>query len=161
MSRASERARRFYSPDLAPGEEIEAVRNATASGTWTLVGYGALIGALLGWLYAINVDSSLLPALVLGALGGELGGYLLANRRARLPSGPGAIHLQLVQTNRRLFTVNRHASTRRRELREYPLDEVTVTVAKRYPIGSYHRLDITDAADRAVSLIVEGELDLP
>ena len=161
MSRASRRAKRFYSPDLDPGERIEAIRNATAAGTGTLVGYGALIGALIGWLYAINVDGALLPALVLGALGGELGGYLLANRRARLPSGPGAIHLQLVQTNKRLITVNRHASTRRRALREYPLDEVTATVAKRYPIGHYCRLDISDAVDRELSLIVESELDLP
>ncbi len=161
MSRAVERARRFYSPQLNPGEEIEAIRNATAGGTGTLVGYGALIGALVGWLYAINVDGALLPALVLGALAGELCGYLLAHRRARRPYGPGTIHLQLIRTTTRLLTVNRHAAKRRQPLREYPHGEVTTTVAKRYPIGRYHRLDITDGADNTTSLIVEGELDLP
>jgi len=76
MSGAVRRAIRFYSPHLAPGEEIKAIRNATAAGTGTLMGYGALIGALLGWLYAINVDGALMPALVLGAFAGEIGGYL-------------------------------------------------------------------------------------
>jgi hypothetical protein len=161
MSRAVRRAKRFYSPHLAPGEEIKAIRNATAAGTGTLLGYGALIGALLGWLYAISVDGALLPALVLGALAGEIGGYLIAHRRARLRSGPGAVHLQLIQTDTRLFTVRRHASVRRRILREYPLDEVRATIAKRYPIGPYRRLDITDADGTATSVVVEGELDLP
>ena len=161
MSRAMERARRFYSPQLDPGEEIKAILNATAGGTGTLVGYGALIGALLGWLYSINVDGALLPALVLGALAGELGGYLMAQRRARLSSGPGAIHLHLVQTNIRLLTVNRYASKRRRPLREYPHDRVAAVIAKRYPIGRYHRLDITDEAGNTTSLLVDGELDLP
>jgi hypothetical protein len=161
MGRAVRRAKRFYSPQLAPGEEIKAIRNATAAGTGTLVGYGALIGALLGWLYAINADNALLPALVLGAFAGEIGGYLMAHRRARQPSGPGAVHLQLIQTDTRLFTVPRHASVRRQILREYPLDEVTAIIARRYPIGQYRRIDITDAAGATTAMIVEGELDLP
>jgi len=161
MSRAVRRAKRFYRPHLAPGEEIGAIRNATAAGTGTLMGYGALIGALLGWLYAINVDSALLPALVLGAFAGDIGGYLMAHRRARRHSGPGAVHLQLIQTDNRLFTVRRHASVRRQILREYPLGEVTATIARRYPIGQYRRLDISDVNGNSTSLIVEGDLDLP
>ena len=161
MGRAGDRIRRFYDHHLTPGEEIKAVRDATAGGTGTLVGYGALIGALLGWLYAINVTGALLPALVFGALAGELGGYVMAAQRARRPAGPGAIHLQVVQTNTRLFTVRRYASIRRRLLREYALDEVTATIARHYPIGQYRRLDITDGAGEVTSLVVEGDLDLP
>lgn len=160
MRRATERAKQFYSPPLAPGEEIESVRNATVAGTGSLVGYGALIGALLGWLYAINIDSALLPALVLGGFTGVIGGYLTAHRHARR-SGPGGVHLQLVKTDKRLFTVRRYASIRRQAIREYPLSEVNVTIAKRYPVGRYHRLDITDTSGNVTSLVVEAELDLP
>lgn len=161
VRRAVARARKFYDPHLGPDEEVAAVRNATAGGTGSLVGYGALIGALVGWLYSINVNGALLPAFVLGALAGELGGYLLAHRRARQPSGPGAVHLTLVQTNQRFFTLNRYAAVRRGLLREYPFDQVTADIAREYPIGNYRRLDITPIGGAVTSLIVEGTLDLP
>ena len=161
MGRAGDRIRRFYDPHLAPGEEIKLVRNATATGTGTLVGYGMLIGALLGWLYAINIDGAFLPAFVFGALAGELGGYVAASHQARRASGPGAVHLQVVQTNTRLFTVPRYASVRRGILREYPFERVTPIIARRYPIGRYRRLDITNSAGEVTSLIVDDDLDLP
>jgi hypothetical protein len=156
-----ERAKRFYQPQLEPGETIKAVRRATAGGTGSKVGYGAVVGALLGWLYAINVDSALLPPLVLGALAGELGGYLLAQRAARRPGGPGAIHLEVVQTDLRLFTVRRHASLRRRILRSYRFADTSEWSLRPYPIGSYQRLEITLAHGATTVLVVEGTLDLP
>ncbi len=161
MSRSLDRVKRFYQPELDPGEEIKAIRNATAAGTGSKVGYGAVIGALVGWLYAINTDSSLLPALVLGALAGELGGYLLAHRSARSKDGPGTIHLQVVLTDRRLFTVRRHASIRRRILRNYPLDQIKAAHSHRYPIARFHRLTIELADERQITFILEQPLDLP
>lgn len=161
MAGAVDRAKRFYGRDLEPGERIDAVRNATAAGTGSSVLTGMLVGALAGWLVAVNTDTPLLPAIVFGAFTGELGGYLLARRRARRADGPGAVQLQLVLTDRRLFTVRRYAATRRRVLRSYPLHEVTLESAGSYPIGRYHRLDITPAEGPTTSLVVEGNLDLP
>ncbi len=161
MSRALDKARSFYAPNLAPDESIAAIRRATAAGTGRYVAIGAIIGTLVGWLYAISVDSALLPPLVLGALAGETGGYLLAHRTARQPSGPGTIHLELVLTGRRLFTVGRYASWRRRMLREYPLDTIIAATTSRYPIGRYHRVEITTADGTTTGFIVEGMLDVP
>ncbi len=155
------RARRFYSPDLAPGEEIDSIRDATAGGTGTMVGYGALIGALVGWLIAMALEAAALPWFVLGALTGEAVGYFLAHRKARRPDGPGTIHLQLVATNQRLFTVRRYASSKRRILRSYPFEQYTAKVAHRYPIGRYIRLDITGEDSPTVSLVTEGPIELP
>ncbi|MDJ0953915.1 MAG: hypothetical protein QNJ81_09560 [Acidimicrobiia bacterium] len=161
MKRTVEKLKSFYQPHLEPGEEIRQISNATAGGTGSKVGYGAAIGALLGWLFAINVDSALLPPFVLGALGGGVGGYLLALRFARRPEGPGSIHIELVLTTRRLFTVRRYASLRREVLREYPLAEIKSAEGRRYPIGQYQRLTVELSDGTSTSFVLEQPLDLP
>ncbi|MCP3997817.1 MAG: hypothetical protein GY722_22555 [bacterium] len=160
MSRLTDRARQFYAPELLPGEELLSIRQATAAGTGTKVAYGGLIGVLAGWLYAINLDTGLLPPLVLGALTGGMVGYFIAGRAARRPEGPGTIHLLAVSTNQRLLTTARYSSRRHRILRQYPLADVTVT-KKRYPIGQYHLVEVTTPDGRTTGLVVEGTLDLP
>jgi hypothetical protein len=160
VKRLIDRAREFYAPELPPGEELLSVRQATAAGTGTKVVYGGLIGALVGWLYAINLDAGLLPPLVLGALTGEMVGYFMAGRAARRAEGPGAIHLLAIATDRRLLTTTRYAARRRRILREYPLEDVAVT-AKRYPIGQYNLVEVASPDGQTTGLIVEGTLDLP
>jgi hypothetical protein len=161
MGKALDRARQFYRPRLEPDEEVQEVRLATAIGTGSKIGYGAAIGALLGWIYAVNVGSALLPPLVLGALAGELGGYVMAHRAARQPSGPGTVHLELLLTNQRLLTVGRYASLRHRILREYPLGEMTAATSRRYPIGQYHRLAVMMKDGSTIAFVVAGPFDLP
>lgn len=161
MGRAVDRARQFYRPQLLPDEEILEQRRATAVGTGSKIGYGAVIGALVGWIYAINLDSGLLPPLVLGALAGELGGYVMAHRAARQPAGPGTVHLELILTDQRLLTAGRYASLRHRILREYPLCEMTATSSRRYPIGQFHRLSVMMTNGTTTAFIVEGALDIP
>ena len=160
MKRLTDRARKFYAPELHPGEELRSVRQATAAGTGTKVAYGGLIGVLIGWLYAITLDAGLLPPRGLGALTGEMVGYFAAGRAARRPEGPGAIHLLAITTDQRLLTAARYAARRRRILREYPLADVAVT-AKRYPIGQYNLVEMTSPDGQTTGLIVEGTLDPP
>ncbi len=161
MKRPVDKLKSFYQPHLEPGEEIRAISNATAGGTGSKVGYGAVIGALVGWLFAINVDSALLPPLILGAFAGELGGYLLALRFARRETGPGSIHLQLVLTTERLFTVRRHASLRRHILREYPLPEIKSAESRQYPIGRLERLTLEFADGTTTAFVLEQPLEVP
>lgn len=110
-------------------------------------------------MYTINLDSGLLPPLVLGSLTGEMVGYFIAGRAARRPEGPGTIHLLPVATNQRLLTTARYCSRRRRTLRQYPLADVTIT-KKRYPIGQYHLTEVTTPDGRPAGLVVEGTPDL-
>lgn len=160
MKRLVDRARGFYAPEMQPGESLLSVRQATAAGTGTRVAYGGLIGALVGWLYAISLNAGLLPAFVTGALSGEMIGYLTARREARRPQGPGAIHLLAVTTNQRLLTTARYAWRRRRILREYPLHDVSITT-KRYPIGRYHLVEVMSPEGHTTGMVVEGTFELP
>lgn len=160
MQQAVAAARRFYGPQLDSGEEVQSVHQATAGGTGTRIVYGAVIGALCGWLYAIFLDASLLAPLVFGALTGEMIGYFLAEREARRPDGPGTIHLGLVLTSQNLLTVGRYASKKRKVLRRYPLEQITAVATKRYPIGHFHLQEITLVDGAGPTFVVEGVLDL-
>ena len=160
MQQAVAAARRFYGPQLSAGEEVVSVHHATAGGTGTRIVFGAIVGALGGWLYAIYLDAALLAPLVLGALIGEMVGYFLAERAARHPDGPGTIHLALILTSQRLLTVGRYAARKRRVLRSYPLAEITGGVTERYPIAHFHLQEITLADGAGPTFVVEGVLDL-
>lgn len=160
MSRAVAAARRFYRSELDAGEEVLSVHNATAAGTGSKIGLGALIGALVGWLYAVFLDSSLLAPLVLGALAGEMVGYFVAERQARRADGPGTIHLQLVLTSQNLLTVGRFAARRRRVLRRYPLEQIVSVATRRYPVAKFHLQEITMTDGTCVGVVVEGAVSL-
>jgi len=161
MNRLVAKAREFYSPELEPGEEIRQVRYATASGTGSKIVLGASIGALLGWLLAFIGDLALLPPFVLGAFAGEFIGYMVAHRRATSATGPGAIHLELVLTSNRLFTAKRYALMRRGILRAYPFAEISDVTTKRYPVGKYHRIDVSMNDGDLLSVVSDGPMDIP
>jgi len=161
MTGLVEKAKRFYSPELQPGEEIRQVRHATAAGTGIKVVLGALIGALAGWLVAFVGDLALLPPLVMGALAGQLVGYVLSHRQAVGANGAGSVHLELVLTNKRLLTAKRYAALRRGMLRSYPLDDMAKVDVKRYQVGKYHRIEVTLRDGAVLSVVSDGAMDIP
>jgi hypothetical protein len=160
MRRAIAVARDFYRPPLAGGEKIQSVHHATAAGTGAKILFGAAVGALVGWLAAVFLDTALLVPLVFGALTGEMIGYIQAERKARRPDGAGTIHLDLVLTSINLLTMRRYGTRRNNVLRCYPRDQITAVATKRYPVANYHLQEITTADATTVAFVVEGVLDL-
>lgn len=116
-------------------------------------------GVLVGWLYAIYVHAPLLSALALGGLLGVIVGYALAERAAREPDGPGAVHLILVKTTERVMTVRRCPTFRQRPLRSYPLGKISSTASTRLPVGMYERLTVHMSDGTNVDFIVTSGLD--
>ena len=149
--------RKLYAGGLA-GESIVATNVALAGGTATHMARAAFAGVLAGWLYAIYSNAPLLPSLVLGALVGTIGGYLIAERAARQPDGPGAVHLLLAQSDDQLFTVRRYPTFRRTPLRSYPKHQITSV--ERLPVGMYYLLTIKTSETSALDLIVDGPIDV-
>lgn len=156
MRRALSLARGLYQPPLADGETVRWTLRATAAGTGTNVVLGATTGALLGWLAAILLEAAVLPLIVMGALAGELFGYLRSEFAARKRNGAGTIHVDLVLTSSKLITLPRYGFRRNRALRTYPLEHVVTSSMKRYPIADYHLLEIKLEDGSEVRFVVEG-----
>lgn len=160
MRRLWATAKRFYQPDLLPGEEIRDVVAGYAAGTGSRVLLGMIAGALLGLVGAIYLEAAALPALVLGGCAGIIAAYYWSVRAARRPEGPGAAELWVVLTDVRVLTMRRHAASRRRVLRAYQLADVAQATARRFPVGRYHRQHLTMSNGTAVDFIVSRKLPI-
>lgn len=145
---------------LAEGEELDEVVAAFAGGTATHIGTGAFIGVLVGWLYAIYVDAPLLPSFVLGAMTGGLVGYLLAERAARQPTGPGAVHVVLVTTTQRLITIRRYPTWKQRPLRSIQRRDIESVEILPLPVGMHRRVTITRIDQPRLILITHSVIGI-
>lgn len=160
MRKARRHAQGYYGGYLGDDEVVAWTTPAVAGGTANLIGSAAFVGALAGWLYAIYVDAPLLPSLIFGGLIGVLIGYTLAEREARQPDGPGAVHLVLVLTDQRLITVRRYPTSRSKPLRIYPLENVSSSMTIPLPVGSYQRLTVSMSDGATFEVITDSDRDL-
>lgn len=161
FTRAVRKTAKDYYGLLSTDEELGEVATAFAGGTGTHLGPASFIGVLAGWLYAIYVDAPLLPSLVLGLMTGGLVGYLIAERVARRPDGPGAVHLVLITTTRRVLTIRRYPTWRQRPLRSIPNEDIVSVEVTPLPIGMYRRVLITRTSQPPLSLITTDEFRSP
>jgi hypothetical protein len=150
----------LYPSLLSPGEHIVETARAVAGGTATHLGRSAFTGVLGGWLYAISISAPLLPSLVLGAMVGGLVGYAIAERSARRPSGPGAVHLVVVLSDERLMTIRRYPTFRQKVLRSYPLDEISSVTLTQFPVAMYHRLTVGLRDGAQLDLVVDDRFNM-
>ncbi|MCP4963764.1 MAG: hypothetical protein GY926_00835 [bacterium] len=150
----------LYSPLLRQDEDVVVMARATAGGTTTHLGRSAFIGLLGGWLYAIYLNAPLLPSLVLGAMTGALVGYVIAERVARQPSGPGAVHLIVVRSEERIVTIRRYPTFRQNVVRSYPLSEMSSVQTTPFPFGMYRRLMVELGDGRHLNLVVDDSFEI-
>jgi hypothetical protein len=159
-NRALHRARRFYQLPLRHDEVIRETRTGYAGGTGRLMLNSLIVGTAAGSLYAVALNGASLPSLVLGAFSGIIVGYFLAERAARRSKSPGATTLVIVLTSQRLLTMASPALIRSRVLRSIDLDAIEAVTTRRYPIGKYHRYEITTAGGTILSLVIAGRLSI-
>jgi hypothetical protein len=159
-NRALHRARRFYQLPLRHDEAIRQARTGYAGGTGRLMLNSLVAGTAAGLLYAAALDGASLPSLVLGACAGIIAGYYLAERAARRSNAPGATTLVVMLTSQRLLTMSSPAVLRSRVLRSIELDSVEAVKTRRYPIGQYHRYEITTTGGTVLTLVVTGRLSI-
>ncbi len=146
-------------PKLAPGEEIVAATEATASGTGRTIGVAATIGALVGLLYATTGDpTSWWSSTALGAFVGIAAGYGWAWVLARRSGGPGAVSVVVVMTNRRLAILRRSASLRSQPLRSLDLEDIVQVSTHPAPVGQYMRVQF-HTKDEIVAVFASSHHD--
>jgi hypothetical protein len=121
---------------------------------------GTLGGTLVGWIYNILTEGASVPSLALGAFAGIGVGYLLAERAARRPNGPGATTFTIVLTTHRFLTLKRQPAFRPRVLRSLERQRITAVSARRLPVGHYHRYELTTAAGTLVTVVATEKLDI-
>jgi hypothetical protein len=151
---------RFFGRHLESGEQViahaEAIFAATGALTATGVGIGVLCGALA---WTLLNTAALWPLMVLGGLAGIIGGVLIAARRARSASGPGAAVVRLVLTNRRLLTLRQRSAVRFAPLRSHRLENVARIASRAARLGSYQLTAIELVDGDSMKLLVAGPHD--
>lgn len=158
FTRAVHKTAQDYYRFLTGDEELGEVVTAFSGGTGAHLGAAAFIWALAGWLYAIYVNAPLLPSLILGAMTGTLVGYLLAERAARRPAGPGAVHLVLLTTTLRVVTIRRYPTWRQKPLRSIPRENIESVEVTPLPIGMYRRVIINRTNQPPLHLVTSDEI---
>jgi hypothetical protein len=66
----------------------------------------------------------------------------------------------VVLTSQRLLTMTSPALVRSRVLRSIDLDAIEAVNTRRYPIGQYHRYEITTAGRAPLPLVIAGRLSI-
>jgi hypothetical protein len=141
-------------PKLAPGEDIVAASEATATGTGRAIGIATGVGILVGLLYpTTDAGTSLWPSLALGGFVGVVAGYVWAWILAHGRSGPGAVTLAVVMTNERLILLRLSASLRSSPLRSFTLSQIDRISTKPAPVGQYGRVRF-HTTDATIDLFV-------
>lgn len=160
MRRIEKLARKTYGRHLDDDEEVSAVVAAIAAGTGRTIGVGFVIGALGGVLYATLLEGTApLPAIVLGSFIGIIGGYAVAERRARGRHGPGATQVRVVLTTKRLLLFRLQPALKDRPLRTFRRDEIVSIETSAAAIGSYRRSRIELSTGTTLRLLTAGPLD--
>lgn len=160
MTRLERVAHKTFGRHLESGENVIATAEATFAGTGALTATGAVVGALCGALaWTLLNTAALWPLMVLGGFAGIIGGVLVAARRARAASGPGAALVRLVLTDRRLLTLRRRWAIRLAPLRSHRLVDIARMESSAAPIGRYRRLAVTLRDGSTMLLLVAGTHD--
>lgn len=160
MARLRRAARRTFGRHLESGEEVIAAAEATFAVTGVLIATGVGIGVLCGALAWTLLDTAALwPLMALGGFAGVIGGALLAARRARSVSGPGAALVRLVLTDRRLLTLRLRSSIRFAPLRSHRLEDIAGMESNAAALGLYRRLAVTLRSGSKTQLLVSGPHD--
>lgn len=160
LARLTQRVKRFYARGLRPGEEVQQATPGYAARTGTLIMAGAVLGGVIGWLYALYFDAAPLPPVVLGSFAGTIGGYFVAEASARGAGGPGATSFTVLTTTERLLIVRTHNAIRPKILRSYELASIATIASRRYPVANYHRSEIELTTGTKITIISAGELNI-
>ena len=86
--------------------------------------------------------------------------YAMAERSARRPSGPGAVHLVVVRPDERLLTTPRDPTFRQKVLRSHPLSEISSVTLSKFPVAMYHRLVVAFRDGAQLDLVVDDRFDI-